>query len=114
HQDERFHTVIRVVDDGSPIPVQRRPEIRYSEHGRNRGIACAWNTGWGAEPQADFYCWINVDCEVTKEWAFPLVPAAEQYPCLAMPYTNGEKSDGIGITGWCFLGSRDTVQRIGP
>jgi len=114
HQDDRFEMVVRVVDDGSPHPVARRAAMRYAEHGRNRGIAVAWNTGWRAEPTADFYCWLNVDCEVTKEWAFPLIAAAEQLGCISMPYTNGEKSDGIGITGWCFLTTRAVAERIGP
>jgi GT2 family glycosyltransferase len=114
HQDTRFQTVIRVVDDGSPYSVQCRDDIRYSEHGRNRGIAVAWNTGWKAEPDADFYAWVNVDCEVTPGWAFPLVAAVEALDCIAMPYTNGVKSEGIGITGWCFVASRETAERIGP
>ena len=122
HQsDDRFLTVIRVVDDGSPMAVPHRMSdaddrhrIRYSSHQQNRGIAVAWNTGWQAEKDADFLCWLNADCEVTKEWAFPLIVAAEQLGCIAMPYTNGEKSDGLGITGWCFLAARETAERIGP
>jgi GT2 family glycosyltransferase len=76
-------------------------------------VAPAWNTGWKANPRADFYCWINADCEVTSGWSFPLVANAEQMPVIAMPFTNGVKSDGIGITGWCFVASRETAEKIG-
>lgn len=114
HSDHRFQTTLTVVDDGSSVPFTPRENVKLIEHGRNRGIAVGWNTGWKANPDADFLCWLNADCEVTPGWSFPLVAAAEQLGLIAMPYTNGEKSDGLGITGWCFLTSKDTAEKIGP
>lgn len=114
HQDQRFNTTLTVVDDGSSIPPIDRPEIKLVKHGRNRGIAVGWNTGWKANPDADFYCWINADCEVTEGWSYPLVVAAEQLDIIAMPYTNGEKVYGNGISGWCFLTSKKCAETIGP
>jgi GT2 family glycosyltransferase len=114
HQDERFHTRLTVVDDGSPLTLDGSPVFQSIAHTHNRGIAVGWNSGWRANPKSDFYCWINSDCEVTPGWAFPLIAAVEQLHCIAMPYTNGEKSDGIGITGWCFLTSREIAETIGP
>lgn len=112
--DSRFQTLLTVVDDGSRIPFIKRDDVRLIEHGYNRGIAVGWNTGWQANPRADFYCWLNADCEVTANWAFPLIAACEELGIIAMPYTNSEKSDGIGITGWCFMTRRDIAERIGP
>lgn len=113
HPDPRFHTTLTVVDDGSTIPFKEREGVKLIDHVVNKGIAVGWNDGWKANPQADFYCWLNADCEVTKGWSFPLVATAEDLPVIAMPYTNGEKSDGVGITGWCFLTSRQMAEKIG-
>lgn len=112
-QDQRFNTTVTLVDDGSSIPPVQREGLRIIEHGSNRGVAVGWNSGWRANPGADFYCWLNADCRVTPGWAFPLIAAAEQLNCIAMPYTNGEKPDGVGVTGWCFLTRRDLAERIG-
>ena len=114
YQDTRFRTTLTVIDDGSLIGFTLKEGVRILHHGYNRGIAVGWNTGWRANPNADFYCWINADCEVTPGWAFPLVATAEQIGAIAMPYTNGEKSDGLGITGWCFLTSQEIANQIGP
>jgi GT2 family glycosyltransferase len=114
NRDERFTTTITVVDDGSKIKMEPREGIRIIEHGQNRGIAVGWNTGWKANPMADFYCWINADCIVTPNWSFPLVVAAEQMDCISFPYTNGKKWNKHGISGWCFLTSRQNAERIGP
>lgn len=114
HVDTRFKTTLTVVDDGSKIKFKERDGVKLIEHGNNRGVAVGWNTGWSANPDADFYCWINADCEVTPNWSYPLVVVAEKMDVIAMPYTNGEKSDGLGITGWCFLGRKNVVDRIGP
>jgi GT2 family glycosyltransferase len=111
--DPRFHTTLTVVDDGSQIPMKPIENVRLIEHGINRGIAVGWNNGWKANPEADFYCWLNADCEVTPGWSFPLVAAAEQLDCIAMPYTNGKKAWSMGFVGWCFLASKSTANRIG-
>ncbi len=111
--DPRFETRLTVVDDGSTIPPVNRAGVQLLQHEGNRGIACGWNTGWDSG-DADFLCWINADCEVTPGWSFPLVAAAEAMDVIAMPFTNGEKSDGIGITGWCFLTRGDLAKKIGP
>lgn len=113
YPDERFITTLTVVDDGSSIPPVKRPDIKLIEHGYNRGIAVGWNNGWRANPDADFYCWINADCEVTPGWSFPLIVAVEQCGIIAMPYTDGEKVYGNGITGWCFLTSKQLAETIG-
>lgn len=114
HKDDRFGQTITVVDNGSSIPWEPRSGIDYFSFGENKGVAPAWNKGWQENPRADFLCWINSDCEVTPGWAYPLVVASEQLPIIAMPYTNGEKSDGIGVVGWCFMTSRQTAEKIGP
>lgn len=111
HVDDRFDTRLITVDNGSLLSTSRDIDVRWRE---NKGVAPAWNAGWKVDPHADFFCWINADCEVTPGWSFPLLVACEQLPVIAMPYTNGEKSDGIGITGWCFMASRETANRIGP
>lgn len=114
HQASRFITTLTVVDDGSSIPFKPRENVRLIEHGNNRGVAVGWNTGWKANSNADFLCWLNADCEVTPGWSWPLVVAAEQVGVIAMPYTNGSKSDRLGITGWCFLTTRHLAEKIGP
>jgi GT2 family glycosyltransferase len=114
HIDERFITSLTVVDDGSRIPPVKRAGVSYIQHESNRGIACGWNTGWRANRDADFLCWINADCEVTANWAFPLVAAVEQMDIIAMPFTNNEKAHGNGIAGWCFLTRQDLANKIGP
>lgn len=114
HADHRFAQTITVVDNGSTIPWQERSNVDYYRWEENKGIAPAWNHGWRMNPRADFYCWLNADCEVTPGWSYPLVVVAEQMPVISMPYTNGEKNDGVGITGWCFLTSRETADKIGP
>lgn len=114
YPDTRFDTTVTVVDDGSQIPFVPRDGVKLVEHGYNRGIAVGWNTGWKANPQADFLCWLNGDCLVTPEWSFPLVASVEQLDIIAMPYTNGEKSDGIGVAGWCFMTSKHLAEKIGP
>jgi len=113
HQDQRFGQTITVIDNGSQIPWKERSGVNYFPWTENKGVAPAWNEGWKRNPQADFYCWLNSDCMVTPGWAYPLVVAAEQMPVIAMPYTNGVKSDGFGIVGWCFLTSRQTAEKIG-
>ena len=112
-KDERFGQTITVVDNGSTIPFEERQEVNYIKWDENLGVAPAWNRGWQENPRASFYCWLNADCFVTKGWAYPLVVAAEQMDVISMPYTNGEKSDGIGITGWCFLTRKDIAEKIG-
>lgn len=114
YPDPRFTTRLTVVDDGSRIPPISRDGVRLIQHEGNRGIAVGWNTGWQANRDADFLCWINADCEVTPGWSYPLVVAAEQMGVIAMPLTNGQKPYGNGITGWCFLTTQELAQQIGP
>jgi len=114
YMDDRFKTTITVVDDGSKIPFKARSGVTLIDHGKNRGIAVGWNTGWQANKTADFYCWLNADCEATPGWSFPLVAAAEQLPGIMMPYTNGSKAWRSGIAGYCFVAARAVAEQIGP
>lgn len=112
NRDDRFKTIITVVDDGSKYPY-KGPDVNFIQHSSNRGIAVAWNTGWRETDYADFFCWINSDCKVYPNWSYPLVVAAEQLQCIAMPYTNGKKARRHGLTGWCFLTTRTVAHKIG-
>lgn len=114
HQDYRFKTTVTVVDDGSVYHPVLDARWTTFQRGTNKGIAVRWNEGWKENASADFLCWLNADCVVTKGWSYPLVVAAEQLGCISMPYTNGEKTDGHGITGWCFLTTQQVAETIGP
>ena len=107
-------THIYVIDNGSTIQFSNQSDkVRYTRWDINRGVAPAWNEGWRQATNADFLCWLNADVIVEVGWDKALCIAAEQLDCVAMPFTNGEKSDGVGITGWCFLTRRDIAARIG-
>lgn len=108
-------TKVYVVDNGSTLPFTIQNErINYTKWGDNKGVAAAWNEGWRKAYDASFLCWLNADCLVEAGWDKALCIAADQLGCIAMPYTNGVKSDGVGVTGWCFVAAVDVAERIGP
>jgi GT2 family glycosyltransferase len=113
NKSDKFDTEVVVVDDGSLIQLDRRDDIWLYRNEVNSGVAHSWNLGIKNRPNSDFYCFLNSDCLVEPGWDFPLVVAAEQMPVVAMPFTNGEQSDGVGVTGWCFLTSKQIFDRIG-
>lgn len=107
-------TQLDIIDNGSPYPARSLPYgSMYIEWDSNRGIAPAWNYGASHSDQ-DVLCFLNTDCVVEEGWDSKLVEVALAGPYIAMPYTNGAKSDGIGITGWCFAISRDMFYHVGP
>lgn len=101
---------IQRVKEQSRLPIE---VIEVDNTTGKNCIAAAWNTGW-KRARGEFLCWLNSDCAVTARWDEPLCQVADSFPVIAMPYTDGQKSDGVGITGWCFVARTDTAERIGP
>lgn len=104
-------TEVITIDNGSKFPIHvGDAETNWTV---NRGIAPAFNEGIRLA-KGDFLCFLNSDCMVEPDWDRYLCVAAEAKSAIAMPFTNGEKSDGIGITGWCFVVQREVAAKIGP
>ncbi len=106
-------TEFLVIDNGSPYPSDWPAQVhRWPE---NKGVAPAWNMG--AEMAiADVLCFLNNDCEVTPGWDTALVACAKAGH-VAFPFT--DEGDGPAmsfgnVTGWCFVMTDETFQKVGP
>lgn len=102
---------VLVINNGSKYPSHYRASVVVSWF-PNKGIAPAFNEG-ARLSNKPFLCFLNSDCLVEPGWDEPLVECAKAGFNVAMPWTNGEKSDGLGITGWCFVVSKHTFLRVG-
>lgn len=78
----------------------------------NRGIAPAYNAGL-RKAQGEVVAFVSNDCLVEPGWDTALVGCARAGRYLAFPWTNGTKSDGIGITAWCFVLARALANEVG-
>ena len=101
-----------VIDNGSAHRRNLKASARINWVA-NKGIAPAFNQGamWA---HGDVFCFLNSDCLVEPGWDEPLYNCAKVGNVIAHPWTNGEKSDGIGVTGWCFVMSKWTWEVVGP
>ena len=99
-----------VVDNGSTYP----PAQTTTAWLANRGIAPAWNEG-RRHARGDVLCFLTATTEVTPGWSEPLVVVARRGRYITMPYTNGIKAyGGLGVTGWCWVLTRELADEIGP
>jgi GT2 family glycosyltransferase len=105
-------TEVLVVDNGSKVRQHLKASARTDWY-TNKGIAPAFNEGMRMA-HGDFLCFLNSDCLVEPGWDKALVECADSGDYVACPWTNGEKSDGLGITGWCFVVSKATATVVGP
>lgn len=104
-------TEVIIIDNASAFRRPHRASTRINNP-TNRGIAPAWNQGV-EKAHGKYYCFLNSDCLVFPGWDVALVKCAASDFNAAMPLTDGAKSDGIGITGWCFVVSADSFNRVG-
>ena len=98
-----------VVDNASTFP----PTFVRARFPENYGVAPAWNEGrrWA---NGDVLAFVTCTTRVEPGWDAKLVAVATSGRYIAMPYTNGEKPYGLGITGWCFVVTRALADEIGP
>jgi GT2 family glycosyltransferase len=103
-------TEIIVVDNGSSVPARVPPTVTWTE---NKGVAPAWNAG-RRRARGDVLAFLTTTTRVLPGWDQRLVDVARSGRYIAMPYTNGEKAYGLGVTGWCWAIRRDLANEIGP
>jgi GT2 family glycosyltransferase len=106
-------TQIIVVDNGSTHPMRDalRASVTLIAWPTNRGIAPAWNEGM-AHAGGQLLAFVTTTTRVTPGWDTALASACHER-VIAMPYTNGEKAYGVGVTGWCFMLRRELAREIG-
>lgn len=110
-------TEVIVVDNGSAHRRNLKASARINWVA-NKGIAPAFNQGamWA---HGDTLCFLNSDCFVEPGWDKALFDCANTGNVIAFPWTKSAadttwvKSDGVGITGWCFVVNHLTHEAVG-
>ena len=70
-------------DDSLKFMQRNYPSIRVIENPSNQGFAEGYNTAL-KQVDAEFYCLLNSDIEVSEHWIEPIVECFEQNPDVAV------------------------------
>jgi O-antigen biosynthesis protein len=108
-----------VIDDGSSMDIGNIGDIMIT-HDLNKGIAPSWNEGI-LKAQGEYIAIVNDDIVVREGWLDKLRVALEDDDrnMVSAPGVEGQDygmgiiEDYLWFPGYCFLISKDTVQKIG-
>lgn len=113
---QQIRTEVIVIDNGSPYTEPYKMDV-HQKFLKNEGIAHAWNSGVRMSV-GEVFCFLNNDVFVQSGWDIPLFGAALTRPQIVFPFTdyrdgNVPRAPEGNVSGWCFMLSRNTFDRIG-
>lgn len=106
----QMDTEVVSVDNGSTCPPTPPATVTWPT---NKGVAPAWNEGV-RRANGDVLAFVTSTTAVEAGWDTALAAVARSGRYIAMPYTNGTKPYGIGVTGWCWAVRRNLWEAVGP
>lgn len=91
-------------DDSLPFVQANYPSVRIIKNPNNQGFAEGYNTAL-KQVEAEYYCLLNSDIEVTEHWIEPIIEYFEQHPDVAviqpklLSYSDKSKFEYAGASG---------------
>lgn len=91
-------------DDSVPFLKERYPDIRVLEHAHNEGFARGYNMAL-AHIEAQYYCLLNSDIEVSEHWIEPVIEMMDSNPTIAavqpklLSYSKRDEFEYAGACG---------------
>ena len=91
-------------DDSVNFLKTHYPDIRVLEHERNEGFARGYNLAF-EKVEAEYYCLLNSDIEVTEHWIEPIIEMMDTNPKIAavqpklLSYSKRDEFEYAGAAG---------------
>ena len=91
-------------DDSVNFLKTHYPDIRVLEHERNEGFARGYNLAF-EKVEAEYYCLLNSDIEVTEHWIEPIIEMMDANPKIAavqpklLSYSKRDEFEYAGAAG---------------
>ena len=84
HSSEaKIYVIDNHSDDDSVVFLQKNfPTIKIVQNDKNYGFAGGYNVGL-RKIEAEYYCLLNSDVEVTENWILPVIELFETHPEIA-------------------------------